>query len=159
MLKTMKNHMSSHRGDANVSKMTLVAIVFVVGAILLVLTTSAFRGPINRWFDKVQASWFADENGMFEADNAFLGVERNANGTYKDVEYVYYRPDGSYSVLVGAERATNGSFGFNTFAHVSYDANGRVQYMEGMPGGTCAISQDGTSITIFGMEYVAQPPQ
>ena len=155
----MFKHLSDNKGDANVSKMTMIAIVFVVGAILLVLTTSAFKNPINRWFETVTKDWFAFENGMFEADNAFLGVERNANGTYKDVEYVYYRPDGSYSVLGGVERATNGSFGFDTFTHVSYDANGRVQYMQGMPGGTCAISQDGTSITIFGMEYVAQPPQ
>ena len=155
----MFKHLKNNRGDANVSKMTLVAIIFVVGAILLVMTTSAFRGPINRWFEKVTTGWFTDSNGMFEADNAFLGVERNANGTYKGVRSVYYRPDGSYSVLGGVERATNGSFGFNTFTHESYDANGHVQYFAGMPGGTCAISQDGTSITIFGMEYVAQPPQ
>lgn len=65
MVTSTKQHLSNNKGDANVSKMTLIAIVFVVGAILLVLTTSAFRNPINRWFEKVTTGWFANENGMF----------------------------------------------------------------------------------------------
>ena len=65
MLKYIRKHLQSNRGDANVSKMTIIAIVFVVGAILLIMTTSAFRNPINRWFGKVTAGWFADENGEF----------------------------------------------------------------------------------------------
>ena len=56
--------MRNNKGDANVSKMTMIAIVFVVGAILLVLVTSAFRSPINNWFNKVTNGWFADENGI-----------------------------------------------------------------------------------------------
>lgn len=99
MLK-LQQHLRNNKGDANVSKMTIIAIAFVVGAILLVLTTSAFRNPINRWFDKVQASWFADENGMYEADNKFLFAERLENGTIKGATYIYYWEDGQcYSKL------------------------------------------------------------
>ena len=58
-------HMRNNRGDANVSKMTLIALVFVVGAICLILVTSAFRSPINNWFRQVTAGWFADNNGKF----------------------------------------------------------------------------------------------
>lgn len=58
-------HMRNNRGDANVSKMVLIALVFVVGAILLVMITSAFRGPINRWLSTVTNDWFADDNGKF----------------------------------------------------------------------------------------------
>ena len=93
MFKRLFKHMRSNSGDSNVSKMTIIAIAFVVGAILLVLTTSAFRNPINRWFDKVTNGWFAEENGMYEADNRFLFAERLENGTIKDATYIYYLDD------------------------------------------------------------------
>lgn len=66
MLQKLRKHTANHQGDANVSRMTIIAIVFVVGAILLVMTTSAFRNPINRWFSTVANDWFASENGMFD---------------------------------------------------------------------------------------------
>lgn len=66
MFKKLREHLTGNKGDANISKMTLIAIIFVVGAILLVMTTSAFRGPINRWFSTVTNDWFASENGMFD---------------------------------------------------------------------------------------------
>lgn len=109
MLKTMKNHMSSHRGDANVSKMTLIAIVFVVGAILLVLTTSAFRSPINHWFETVTKDWFADENGMFEADNRWLFMSKNENGTYENAVYILILGPDTWIMLDSPEGLRNGT--------------------------------------------------
>ena len=92
-MRKLLQHFRNNQGDSNVSKMTIVAIVFVVGAILLVLTTSAFRNPVHNWFSKVTAGWFEEENGMYEADNKFLYAERNTNGTIKDAEYVCYLND------------------------------------------------------------------
>ena len=159
MLKKLREHLTGNKGDANVSKMTLIAIIFVVGAILLVMTTSAFRGPINRWFDKVTDGWFAESNGMFEADNAFLGVEKNANGTYKGVRYICYSSDGSYSVLHGVEQAVNGRVDDFVLGTSDYTANGGYDGGSMYFEGDCTISDDGTAITIHGWTYVAQPPQ
>ena len=158
----MLKHLKSNKGDANVSKMTLVAIIFVVGAILLVMTTSAFRGPINRWFEKVTTGWFADSNGMFEADNQFLGYEKNANGTYKDVKYVRYGTDGSWCELVSVTKLTNGRYGDSDVLVQCYDANGRPGELMLYGGGTCTISDDGKTVTLkeWGTQvFVAQPPQ
>ena len=157
----LKNHLRNNQGDANVSKMTMIAIAFVVGAILLVLTTSAFRSPINHWFNKVTNGWFADDNGMFEADNQFLGVERNANGTYK-VEYSYTKSDGSQVVLYDFD-TLEGKSGYTVDGQLDLDfrnANGIVigggEYM----GCSYVISDDGKSITLDGVEtFYAQPPQ
>ena len=157
----MLKHLKSNKGDANVSKMTLVAIIFVVGAILLVMTTSAFRGPINRWFEKVTTGWFADSNGMFEADNQFLGYEKNANGTYKDVTYICYSSDGSYIVLsaTGVAEATNGEVEGWCFLHNAYDANGHPLWGGEYIDVTCSISPDGKTITIDRDVFVATPNQ
>ena len=112
MFKRLFKHMRSNSGDSNVSKMTIIAIAFVVGAILLVLTTSAFRNPINRWFGKVTNGWFAEENGMYEADNKFLFAERLQNGTIKGATYIYYWEDDDgnvgYCKLTAPERLTDG---------------------------------------------------
>lgn len=156
--------MRNNSGDANVSKMTLIAIVFVVGAILLVLTTSAFRGPIHNWFSKVTTGWFADENGMFEADNAFLGCERNENGTYKGVKYVYYYEGVLRGEFLSVSKAQNGPFDDWTYSMQYYNADGSK---DGLPAvyfsDTCTISEDGKTITIgtgpFADVFVAQPPQ
>lgn len=65
MFNQIKEHLSSNSGDTNISKMIMVAIVFVVGAILLVLLTSAFQGPIKGWYDHVVDEWFNHKNGQF----------------------------------------------------------------------------------------------
>lgn len=65
MFSKIKAHLRSNSGDTNISKMIMVAIVFVVGAILLVLLTSAFQGPIKGWYDHVIDEWFNHENGQF----------------------------------------------------------------------------------------------
>ena len=65
MFKTLRAHLADNRGDENISKMIWVAIVFVVGAILLVIVTSAFKGPIKDWYQRTINSWFNNENGGF----------------------------------------------------------------------------------------------
>lgn len=63
MFKTIRAHLADNRGDENISKMIWVAIVFVVGAIMLLMVTNAFKGPIKNWFDSVIDSWFNSETG------------------------------------------------------------------------------------------------
>ena len=66
MFKAMRAHLSDNRGDENISKMIWVAIVFVVGAILLVLVTSAFQNPIKTWFETTVKAWFnKDTTGKY----------------------------------------------------------------------------------------------
>ena len=65
MFKTIRAHLADNRGDENISKMIWVAIVFVVGAILLLLITSAFNGPIKTWYNNVINGWFKSGNGGF----------------------------------------------------------------------------------------------
>lgn len=158
MLQKLRKHITNHQGDANVSRMTMIAIVFVVGAILLVMTTSAFRNPINRWFSKVSNDWFASENGEFNLMiDPFSGYERNANGTIKGVKYICYFSDGSYEILTGVEGAKNGIVPDYTFWGSNYDASGSFFSDLSYYSGSCAISDDGTVITFNGQEYVAQP--
>lgn len=66
MFKTIRAHLADNRGDENISKMIWVAIVFVVGAILLLLITTAFKGPISNWYNNVINEWFNCANGGFE---------------------------------------------------------------------------------------------
>ena len=66
MFKTIRAHLADNRGDENISKMIWVAIVFVVGAILLLMITSAFNGPIKTWYNNVIDGWFNSANGGFE---------------------------------------------------------------------------------------------
>lgn len=65
MFKTLRAHLADNRGDENISKMIWVAIAFVVGAILLIMVTSAFQGPIHDWYENTIKSWFTDENGAY----------------------------------------------------------------------------------------------
>ena len=76
MFKTIQAHLADNRGDENISKMIWVAIVFVVGAILLIMVTSAFRGPIKRWYEKVVTDWFdtAGNNGGYSYDNGLTPI-------------------------------------------------------------------------------------
>lgn len=65
MFKTLRAHLTDNRGDENISKMIWIAIVFVVGAILLLLITTAFKGPISNWYNNTINGWFKDGNGGF----------------------------------------------------------------------------------------------
>ena len=69
MFKTLRAHLADNRGDENISKMIWVAIVFVVGAILLLMITTAFEGPIKNWYNGVINGWFNANNGGFEVAN------------------------------------------------------------------------------------------
>ena len=62
MLKTMKALVRDNSGDENITKMFWVAIVFIVGAILLVMVSTAFNGPIHDLYQKIINGWF-DKNG------------------------------------------------------------------------------------------------
>lgn len=72
MFKTIRAHLADNRGDENISKMIWVAIVFVVGAILLIMVTSAFKGPIKTWYETVIKDWFdpSGNNGGYSYDNS-----------------------------------------------------------------------------------------
>ena len=154
----MFKHLHNNKGDANVSKMTLIALVFVVGAILLVLVTSAFRNPINRWFDKVQASWFADENGIYEADNPFVGYQRNKNGTYQGLQYIYHTNDGYFVLKNIAELDSSNQFVW--VAYDKYDNSGKQISSGGtsISGFLLKISEDGSTVSDGRRTYVAQLP-
>lgn len=65
MFQTIKNHLTDNKGDENISKMIWVAIVFVVGAIMLFLITTAFKGPIKTWYENVIKKWFDTKNGAY----------------------------------------------------------------------------------------------
>ena len=164
MLKYIRKHLQSNRGDAHVSKMTMIAIVFVVGAILLVMTTSAFRNPVNNWFQKVTTGWFADENGMFEADNRFLGYQKNANGTYQGVMYrcednAYFH---KYTVLQAPELLQNGADA-SEWVRVTYYKEDGTWYSDGdvrgAAGTVVTISEDGTRIQIGNRTFEAYIPE
>jgi hypothetical protein len=66
-LLALKAHLSNNAGDENVSKMIWIVIVFVVGAILLTLITTAFSGKISDWYRGLINSWFNTTNGAYSA--------------------------------------------------------------------------------------------
>ena len=151
MMQFLRKHFKSNSGDSNVSKMTWVALVFVVGAILLVLITSAFRNPINRWFDKVQASWFNHENGEFGLLNQQYMYDMNENGTYKNVRYIHYNEKYNYyMVLTEVDTYENGST-TKRYTYDCYTADWQPK-STGSTGSSHAkipviISDDGKTIT------------
>ena len=161
MLQAIRKHMRSNAGDSHVSKMTIIAIVFVVGAILLVLTTSAFRSPVNNWFSKVTAGWFADNNGMYEADNPLIYFVKNENGTYQGV--TYYKWDKAaqmYFVIKNPEALQNGAASERIPVDY-YDADGSYQgsgtiYNSINPN--IYIHDDGIEIDVFNSRYQAYIP-
>ena len=144
-MRKILQHIRNNKGDSNVSKMTIVAVVFVVGAILLVLTTSAFRQPINNWFSKVTAGWFADSNGMYEADNQWLFAERNANGTYKGAVYI---ANDAPIVIDCPEDVRNGTDNgpYGVSVYTNFNDVGCIGWMN--PDFNVVISDDGRTITI-----------
>lgn len=57
----LKAHLADNTGDENVSKLIWIAIVFVVGAALLLLMITAFSGadsPLGVWLSSTMDSWF-----------------------------------------------------------------------------------------------------
>ena len=64
MLKDLRKLLADNSGDENISKMIWVCIVFTVGAILLLMVTSAFEIEIKTWYKAVIKSWFNEGDGM-----------------------------------------------------------------------------------------------
>ena len=158
MFHSLKKHLQDNSGDANVSKMTMIGIIFVVGAICLVLVTTAFRNPINRWFSNVTNGWFDSANGEFNLmDNPFVGYERHENGVYKDLEYVYVMPDGKIRTI-----STNHDLienGITSITYVTTNANGSRPIRGIASGATVEISPDGRTITVNGDVFEARIPE
>lgn len=157
IFKTIQQHLADNSGDASTSKMMWVAIVFVVGAILLLLTTTAFKQPIQEWYNNITAEWFASENGAYSHDE-FAKYTRNENGTYEGVEYISYNKNGSYWVLfTDISALVDGETSYDC-AYYEYNANGT--YTGKIPAYVSAditISPDGKTITVDGDVYQAQP--
>lgn len=155
--KTIIEHLCDNRGDENISKMTWVAIIFVVGAILLLLTTTAFKEPIKNWYDDTVVEWFSAEHGQYSYDE-WSTYEKNENGTYKGMQYVLYFPSGGYQVMMYPSEAVHNGNADECYM-MTYDANGNWDgcYWNYMSG-TIQISNDGKTITIDGDEYHAQLP-
>ena len=156
MFERLKKHLQENNGDENVSKMTLVAIVFVVGAILLLLVTTAFKGPIKEWYDNTVAEWFAEDNGTYSYDEWAM-YEKNDNGTYKGLDYVLYLDDGRYVVICNPGSLSNTSEQTNVAA-VVYTPEGKPEYNPIIFVDEIKISNDGRTIRVDGQDYHAQLP-
>lgn len=157
MINRIKNHLLENSGDENVSKMTWVAIIFVVGAILLLLTTTAFKEPIQNWYKDTVAEWFNGENGQYSY-NKWSMYKRNENGTYEGIQYVLEFPNGDYWVVSSDvnELPENGTYeGFYT---QQYNANGEKIGIEDWFAGQVEISNDGRTISYDGWEFHAKLP-
>lgn len=61
--KTIKNHLKENSGDENISKMTWVAIIFLVGTTLFLFITAAFKGSVQNWYNDSVVVWFSGERG------------------------------------------------------------------------------------------------
>lgn len=152
----IKRHLSNNNGDENVSKMTLVAIVFVVGAILLLLITTAFKEPIQNWYNNTIDEWFNEENGQYSYDE-WSTYDKNDNGTYKGLDYVLYLDDGRYVVIGNPGSLSNTSEQTNVAA-VVYTPEGKPEYNPIIFVDEIKISNDGRSITMDDQVYHAQLP-
>lgn len=65
MIKKVISHLRDNSGDENISKMIWIAIVFVVGAFLLLTITTAFKNVIGTWYNNTIDGWFNEANGGF----------------------------------------------------------------------------------------------
>lgn len=157
MLKYLKQHLRDNKGDANVSKMTLIAIVFVVGAILLIMMTSAFRGPIKDWWQSRAADWFKSENGAFAYEiDPFEAYERNENGTYKGLRYRCHMQGDDYWYIAFPASLQHGQNAADVDLEMEIFGNlilGYAGYED-----TVYISEDGKTITIGEEVYEAYIP-
>lgn len=153
-MRLITQHLLNNNGDESTSKMMWVAIAFVIGAILLLLTTTAFQEPVQTWYNNVIAEWFADGNGEYTHDKWGM-YTKNANGTYKDLQYVMKAEDGTYLVLIGQDSIVSGSL----IPAQEYNADGSPN---GMPtviqSRNVNISEDGKTIIVDRWTFSAQLP-
>ncbi len=86
-MKLLKEHLSDNHADVNIAKMIWVAIAFVVGAIILIMVTSAFQTPIHDWFQHVVDSWFKPQNGEFSmVQGNAQGANNTSGGFFGDID-------------------------------------------------------------------------
>ena len=159
MINLLKQHLKENSGDENISKMTWVAIVFVIGAILLLLTATAFKGPIQEWYNGVVSEWFAQENGEYSFDNYSM-YEKNENGTYKGLHYVSYNEDGSIYVINANNVSEFNEDSIENHCIIThYNSNGNlIEFPVHAFHVIVSISPDGKSMMVDGNEYIAQLP-
>lgn len=149
-MKRFLSHIRNNRGDTNVSRMTMIAVVFVVGAILLVLTTSAFRNPINRWFGKVTNDWFSHDNGMFTQST--LSKLENL-GVKKGTVYAGYDEHGGYlEIHITEDKITyymtiEGETGSFELSLQNTQVNGNIITFE--DGSVFEVSSNGSTLQTY----------
>lgn len=74
----LRNHLRDNRGDESTARLTWIAIVFVVAAIILIIMTSSFEGPILQYTENVNNDWFNANTGDFQYKDPNSGYNKPA---------------------------------------------------------------------------------
>lgn len=74
----MHNHLLDNRGDESTARLTWIAIVFVVAAIILIIMTSSFEGPILQYTENVNNDWFNANTGDYQYKDTNSGYNKPA---------------------------------------------------------------------------------
>ena len=74
----MRNHLRDNRGDESTARLTWVAIVFVVAAIILIIMTSSFEGPILQYTENINNEWFNANTGDYQYQDPNSGYNKPA---------------------------------------------------------------------------------
>lgn len=156
MISLIKSHLCDNDGLVATPNMILIAIAFVIGSIVLVTTTAAFKEPIQQWYETTVVEWFAGENGQYSYDE-WAAYEKNENGTYKGLDYVLYLSNGKYVVLRSPETLYNTTDFTEVFA-TEYNADGSIETFPCYFVEEIKISNDGRTIRVDGQNYHAQLP-
>lgn len=156
MISLIKSHLCDNDGLVATPNMILIAIAFVIGSIVLVTTTAAFKEPIQQWYETTVVEWFAGENGQYSYDE-WAAYEKNENGTYKGLNYVLQFDNGKYVVIDSPGDLYNTSDLTDVFV-TEYNADGKAIRYPCYFVDKIKISSDGRSITLDDQVYHAQLP-
>jgi hypothetical protein len=74
----MRNHLLDNRGDESTARLTWIAIVFVVAAIILIIMTSSFEGPVLQYTENVNNDWFNANTGDYQYQDPNSGYHKPA---------------------------------------------------------------------------------
>ena len=158
MFKKFKSHIQDNAGDSNVSKMVIVATSFVVGAILLIMVSSAFQGPIHTWFSNVTEDWFKESTGSFGVlDNTPWGKLGLKLGTYE------IAGDGYYMRIIVTESGVKSETNIFSTADSVQASWAELESIGGIPDGIRVlpngniesdITIDGVVAGTFEMQYI-----